>query len=298
MNIQRVSNKQIDKTAWDNCIRHTENRRVYALSWYLDSLTNNKWEALILDDFKAVMPLPFIRKVGFKMYIQPLFCQQLGPFWTFGYPPGLMTNFKSKIPSPFYALNLSGPARFYPENASLRVKLNMVLPLDKTYKNIYSQFTTNHKRNIKKAEKSGLEVREVSIDEFLELKKNNSELKHPGTLNRLSKLLQEIQNKGLLIPHGTWRNNKLISAVCWVKDFDRLIYFQAASNDEGRKYAAAFLLVNRILQQYQNSKWTIDFEGSSIPGVRRFYRGFGAMNEAYPVLISKNMQFVYKIMSR
>jgi len=298
MNIQRVSNRQIDKTAWDDFIRHAENRRVYALSWYLDSLTNKKWDALIADDFKAVMPLPFVKKAGIKVYIQPLFCQQLGPFWRFGYPPGIMTAFKNKIPSPFYALNLNGPARFFPENASLHMRPNMILPLNKSYKNIYGQFTKNHKRNVKKAHKAGLEVREVSIDAYLELKKNNSRVKQAGTLNRLSSLLHEMQNKGLLIPQGSWLDGNLVSAVCWVKDFDRLIYFQAASNDKGKIYAGAFLLVDHFIKQHQNTNLTIDFEGSSIEGIRRFYRGFGATNEAYPVLVSKSMQLFKKIVSK
>ncbi|MEA3449268.1 MAG: hypothetical protein U9Q98_12605 [Bacteroidota bacterium] len=298
MDIQRVSNKQIDKTAWDNCIRRAENRRVYAMSWYLDSLTNNKWEALILDDFKAVMPLPFTRKAGFKIYIQPLFCQQLGPFWKFGYPPGLVADFKRNIPSPLYALNLNSHTRFFPENESLRVKPNMILPLDKTYKNLYGQFTKNHKRNLNKAKKSGLEIRPLSIEAYLQLKKENSPMIRSQKQYQLTNLLYEIQHKELLISQGAWLNNELVSAVCWVKDFNRLIYLQAVSNDTGRTYAGAFLLVNHIIQQYQNSKWTIDFEGSSIEGIRRFYRGFGATNEAYPVLISKSMRILQKIKSR
>ncbi|MGM0651132.1 MAG: hypothetical protein ACQES1_11595, partial [Bacteroidota bacterium] len=115
---------------------------------------------------------------------------------------------------------------------------------------------------------------------------------------QLDNILKLLFDKDMLIPQGTWLNGELLSAVCWIKDFDRLVYFQAASNDKGKKYSGAFLLVNHMIEQYQHSNWVIDFEGSSNTGIRRFYRGFGATNEAYPVLISKSMDILQKIKTR
>ena len=42
-----------------------------------------------------------------------------------------------------------------------------------------------------------------------------------------------------------------------------------------------FLLVEEIIKKFSNSKYLLDFEGSEIEGVARFYVGFGASNAPY-----------------
>ncbi|MFO7878947.1 MAG: GNAT family N-acetyltransferase [Bacteroidales bacterium] len=295
MNIRKLSNSQIDKNAWDQCIRDSENGRVYALSWYLDSLTNGKWDGLVLDNYRGVMPLPYVKKAGIRLYIQPWFCQQLGPFWIHSYPKGLLSAMKKKIASPFYHLNLNSQTRFFPENHKLELRPNMVLPLDKSWKSLVLDFRSNHSRNIKKAGKAGLEIRPVSTEQYLGLKKSSGTRMSGKQWEKLGKLLVELDKKNLLIPAGAWLDGELVSAVCWIKDFRHLVYFQAAGNETGKKHAAAFLLVSDMMQQYAERDYVIDFEGSSNQGVRRFYRGFGATNEAYPVLISHGMRILEKI---
>jgi len=40
------------------------------------------WDALVEDDYTAVMPLPWKKKYSFRYVYQPLNCQQLGIFTT------------------------------------------------------------------------------------------------------------------------------------------------------------------------------------------------------------------------
>jgi hypothetical protein len=42
-----------------------------------------------------------------------------------------------------------------------------------------------------------------------------------------------------------------------------------------------FFLVESILKIYQNKNYLLDFEGSELEGVARFYNGFGATNNPY-----------------
>ena len=52
-------------------------------------------------------------------------------------------------------------------------------------------------------------------------------------------------------------------------------------NEEGRANRAQFLLVDYIIKTNSNSDYILDFEGSNIPSIARFYGGFGANATKY-----------------
>ena len=52
--ISCLENKAIDKPKWDALIAECGN--IYAYSWYLD-IVHPGWDALVDDDYQAVMPL-------------------------------------------------------------------------------------------------------------------------------------------------------------------------------------------------------------------------------------------------
>jgi hypothetical protein len=54
--IQYLSHKNIDKIKWDAVIASSSNRLIYGYSFYLDHMAK-QWDALILNDYEAVMPL-------------------------------------------------------------------------------------------------------------------------------------------------------------------------------------------------------------------------------------------------
>ena len=79
MGVQYLSYQQIDKQKWDACIDDTQNGLVYAYTFYLDGMAKH-WDALVLDDYEAVMPLPWNKKFGIGYLYTPPFIQQLGIF--------------------------------------------------------------------------------------------------------------------------------------------------------------------------------------------------------------------------
>ena len=74
-----VKRNQIDEEKYNNCIATSLQSRMYAYSWYLDIVADN-WNVLVLDDYEAVMPLPFHKKFLISYISQPFFTQQLGVF--------------------------------------------------------------------------------------------------------------------------------------------------------------------------------------------------------------------------
>src|SRR5436190_18292486 len=77
--IQYLTQKQIDKKKWDACIAGSSNGLIYGYSFYLDALAM-QWDALVLNDYEAVMPLTWNRKYGIKYLYQPPLTPQLGIF--------------------------------------------------------------------------------------------------------------------------------------------------------------------------------------------------------------------------
>ena len=79
MPIRYVTYQQIDKAKWDACIASVDNGSIYAYSFYLDTMAKH-WDALILNDYEAVMPLTWNKKYGIAYLYQPFFTASLGIF--------------------------------------------------------------------------------------------------------------------------------------------------------------------------------------------------------------------------
>src|SRR5260221_2550380 len=98
-NIQYITHNAIDKKKWDACIENSPNGLVYAYSFYLDYMAKH-WDALVLDDYKTVMPLTWNKKYGIHYLYQPPFVALSG---VFGQHPDdtIVTNFINAIPAKF-----------------------------------------------------------------------------------------------------------------------------------------------------------------------------------------------------
>ena len=77
--IQYVSRDRLDTAKWDNCIDTADNGLIYAYSFYLDHMST-QWDALVLNDYEAVMPLTWNKKYGITYLFQPFLAAQLGVF--------------------------------------------------------------------------------------------------------------------------------------------------------------------------------------------------------------------------
>ena len=75
--IRFVEHNEVDTNKWDKCVKRSINSTPYAFSWYLDIVVSN-WNALILNDYEAVFPLPTRKKWGIQYAFTPFWVQQLG----------------------------------------------------------------------------------------------------------------------------------------------------------------------------------------------------------------------------
>jgi hypothetical protein len=280
-----VKYDSIDYEKWDRCINEASNSRVYAASWYLDRMAV-EWDALVYGDYEFVMPLPFKRKYGISYLYQPPFSQQLGifPLPTHQISEAFFREIICRFRYCDVQLNsLNRPAKDEPLIQFLPRK-NYLLHLGTDYENILAGYSKNAHRNIAKGNNNRLNfVEGIQMEEFLKLKQKNLLAKLSKIdFQKLKSIIAYSQYKGFGEIAGVYSpGNNLCAAVFFCKWKDRIIYMNAASSREGKEMRSMFFLMDHFLQATAEKSLTLDFEGSMLPGVARFFEGFGATPETY-----------------
>ena len=198
--IQYLSHKEIDKTKWDACIEQAPNGLIYPYSFYLDAMAKH-WDALVLNDYEAVMPLTWNKKYGFYYLYQPAFTASLGVFGK-NLNKELIDDFIRSIPSKFKLIEISlNAGNIIGDSKTFSLlRSNYILHLNKPYEEIYKAYRDNHKRNINKAFQLGCSVnKEIPVDEIIQL--NKEQLQHidgtkPGDYQNFKSLFEFLKNRG------------------------------------------------------------------------------------------------------
>jgi hypothetical protein len=281
MQIRHLQHKDIDYARWDECITQSHNQLTYAHSWYLDIVSPN-WEALVTENYEFIMPLPIKRKYGIPYLVQPIFIQQLGVFSKHAIPKQIIELFIKQIRIFSYELNLNDKnyhidAVEYP---------NYILDLNKPYTQIASHYSKNTIRNIEKATKANLTIQtELPVNEFISFYHAEDKNYQSSHKSIAEKLLKKGITENKITLYGVLSvKNKLIATLCILDSNDKITYLLPISSNEGKSSSAMFFLIDFIIRKEANKPVKLDFEGSSIEGIARFYKGFGAINQPYYIL--------------
>ena len=285
--IKHLKHSEIDKNKWDECIQRADNGLIYAYSWYLD-LVCNSWDALVEDDYQSVFPLTFNKKFNIHYLYQPFFAQQLGVFSQKILTTENVEEFLKLIPSRFrlIEINLNTQNKITNPAIPLKSSLTHELPLNDSYDILKNEYSTNLKRNIKKAIAAGVEIRNnQSMKSIIEIFRNNKG-KSISTFSDkeyfiLEKLINTCDSKGLATVLGAYENNKLCAGASFIESNNKVIFLFSATNKQAFENGAMSLLINTFIKEHAQSNLTLDFEGSNNPDLARFYKGFGAKEKIY-----------------
>jgi hypothetical protein len=287
--IKYLTHEQIDKRVWDETIARSYNRLMYGYSWYLDEVCD-RWDALVQNDYEAVMPLPVRKKYGQPYVYHPFFAQQLGVFST-NYLSGFTVNkFVTAVPDKFRVVDVQLNTACDPEDFlshSTRERRNHVLNLSPAYHEITAAYNENTKRNIAKARKEKLTVEKITdIDAAIEFYVTNNGYRSPevkpADYARFRRAMLEARQRSMLnILCVKEANTVLAKGIFGIDGSNRAIYLMGTSSVEGKNKGAMQLLMDEFIQQHCGKIQLLDFEGSDIDGIARFYKGFGAVEQPY-----------------
>ncbi len=287
--IKYIKHTEINKEKWDNCISSSQNKVIYALSWYLDAVSP-KWSALVEDDYKTVMPISHNKKYGVNYAYQALFAQQLGVFSKDKVDASLCKLFVDAIPQKFYEINLNthNPTEKLSEHKVIN-NTNYELDLNKDYAEIYASYSDNHKRNIKKAIKNELKIeQDVHENTIIEIFRRNKGKDLTGInlmfYERLYDLVHITKDSKCLKVLAVSHQNKIIAGAFFLEKFERAIFIFSATTKEAKDVGAMAFLVDDYIKNNAKKTKLLDFEGSNNIGIAKFYAGFGSQKVTYPFL--------------
>jgi len=303
--IKYLTNSEINKDRWDDCIKNSVNGIVYANSWYLDIVADG-WSALVENDYEQVFPLISGKKWGINYLFQPVFSQQLGVFSQTLLTEEVVAKFLKAIPPhfKFAEINLNTYNKL-PQGKYQSVEwVNHELDLINAYEKTFNGFSTNLKRKIKKAEKADLSIlSNIKPEEIIRIFKENKgkELKTLEEVDyqKLRRLAYMGIYKGLVNNYGVYSpKNELCAGAIFLKSKHKIIFLFSGLTAEGRELNAMALLISSFIKDHSQHHITLDFEGSNDPQLARFYKSFGSITSTYPHLEINNLPLFTKLAVR
>ena len=287
--ISLLQQNEIDKSKWNNCILNAPNSLIYAEYDYLDIMCK-KWCALVLNDYETVMPLPYNRKYGITYLYQPFFCASLGIFGN-NLNQETVSLFLNAVPKTFsyWDIYLNKANYFVIENYHFDRRLNLVLSLNKPYYSLSGAFAKNHIKSISLGAREGMNAyKNIHIDEIINLAAAQSKKYSPirsADYDRFKKLYNLFLPLNKAVTYGVYNNeNQLTASAVFFTSNARAYYILVGNHPKGRNLGASHILINEFIKDYSEQDIILDFEGSNIESIARFYKGFGAAEEIYPGL--------------
>jgi len=290
--IQFVEAENIDPKKWDDLIFASQCSTIFASYEFL-TLSASTWGALIADDYQWVIPLPYKKKWGVYYIYSPPFISRLGLFSRTPLSNKDIQKAFTHIPKKFQlvelilnrSIPLSGTTQF----------CSFELDLNHDYKEIWSKYSENTKRNVKSANKHQLVISdEVEMDEIIDLFKKNRGKNIDKTIpdthyDTLKNLVDYAERLGNIEKWAVYNpDNQLLAGAIFLKDQNRSWFWFSGRDNIQAEYKAMFYLIDQYIQKNANTSLILDFNGSNNPNVARFYSGFGAAQYYYPYLKKYN----------
>nr|MBA3899419.1 hypothetical protein [Bacteroidota bacterium] len=273
--IHYYKHQEIDKKKWDAAIEASFNGNIYALSWYLDAVSPG-WEALVKGEYLEVMPLTCKRKWCID-YLRPAFItQQLGVFSIKEKQIFAVDDFIAAIPEKFKWIDiyLNHFNKYHYSDKFLNA--NYELSLAKNHQTLTQGYSTNTRRNLKKAYSEELSVSEVfGIEPIIQIFKN-----HKGSLlpsvkedyyDALKRVYQQSKQGPFSEAYLVEQNGKAIAGALFFKFKGRITFIFSASSAEAKNSKAMFFLIDNFIKNNSGRELILDFEGSNIESLAKFY---------------------------
>lgn len=291
----------IDPSRWNAAINNDTTRLPYGLTWWLNAVCPGRWDGLVLDDYRAVMPLPrepFSFRRPFSSWAQPwllsgtevqvqrpFFTQQCGPFG--GLRPGdineLFANLPNGLPPLTLPLTENALTTEVPTEYTLEFRTNYVLDLSPELETIRAGYHKDIRRKIRKHGPATLLAADpdLVVDNYRKEigPKAGLKAKHFTCARTLVKAA--IQHDAGYCYQLQSENGELLATGFFPQHRGRIINLLPVSTPIGYQREGMAMLIDEVIKRHHGPGNLLDFEGSDISGIAKFFSYFGPEKRPY-----------------
>jgi hypothetical protein len=292
--IEYLTRDKIDINKWDECVNKASNGVIYARSIYLDKVCTN-WDALVINNYELVMPLPWRKKLGFMYVYTPYFISYLGLFGN-NISSELIHDCFKQIKRRFHfcdlSLNEQTPVASVKEFNLIKRK-NLLISLTQSYEALYNNYNRLAKRKINAASKNNLGVHynvdaAVVIDEYEKNYEHRKRIVPHRAYTDLKNLLAHLPSENYRT-YSVKKEDTLLAFYLVLVDEKNVYSLLGGSTTEGKKYGAFYLATTTAIKDFAATGKTFRFEGSDIEGIAFFNLQFSAYPISYYRLKINNL---------
>lgn len=281
--IKKVKYQDINFDKYIKCLDQSAQKKSYAYPQYLDIVCDSNWDIFVYGDYQAVMPVPYVKKMGLKLIIMPKLTQQLGVFSQKDSQGinDLFLDFLEKHHAIwYYAFN--DVNQFSKE---LKSRKNYLIPSE-DYEVVRQKYSPKRKRKLRLDPDVLQDSERLLVDDFIEIDlfiRNN----HAGVggkdLEDFIDVFRKFFKHGSLKVYGFKYQHQWINMIALHEDDYNSILLGTFNQKEFVKLSGACVLIDDAIKDNVPRK-IFDFEGSELPNVEEFFRGFRPDLRPYPCI--------------
>jgi len=302
LSLRYLRHAALNLAAWDACVDAATPALPYAFSWWLLA-TAGRWDAVVeLDDatgqYHSVLPIPVRWRPWGREGVQPPFTQQLGLFITpashYREVEAYLMLISRHYKRSYQQLNVDNLLKKAPSGYKSTNRVTYVLPLSAQYETLLAGYAADYRRRLRLNERrlQPLVVTEATAaTDVIQLFRSEKAGSVAGLTrrdyHRLHRLVAVLEARGALLSREVRapKTGELLAGALFVRHANHLIYLFAAASSAGRQAGAPLLLLDALIRQHAGTPGLVlDFEGSMIPSIARFFANFGATPVPYAAL--------------
>ena len=302
---------------YKNFCEEVEYIPVFLEWWWIDAVTEGNWDVVFsyTKDGKEIRgALPYYKNKIYKFFdvIQmPKQTQVMGCWLNYpknqkltskyAFEKDVMSELIEKLPNNDYFMqrfhySIANWLPFYWKGFKQTTQVTYVLDNLSNLEQVYNNFRSNIKTDIKKAQKILKITSEEDIEKFYKINTltfQRQNIKPKYSLEFLKRLHKEIQKReqGKMY-FAIDKSENIHAAIYVVWDKQSAYYMWGGGNPEYRNSGAHSLLMWQAIQDCSRFVDRFDFEGSMIEPVERFFRAFGAKQVYYNKIYKFNNKFL------
>ena len=292
---------------WDNFLDSSPQGTIFAKSWWLKCVCNNKINIIVCRDRSGIVcgfPLNLSSKYGLNYSMMPPFTQTSGP--VFRNFHGISESKKRSIeihslggiinimPNLFFInsnfhYSYKNLLPFIWEGYETSVKYTYILDNSNPVNSIYQSISPNYKNKIKKAKRSGLKVIETddinlfintirkSLDKVVEI--------DYSLIRKLDKVCKENNARKIYLVKDI--DERIHSGLFVVYNKNYTYNLLQGGDPNLRKSGSNILAIWHSIEESIKHSNIYDFEGSMLRNIEQVFRSFGGIQMPY-YTVSKN----------